>query len=491
MNQKGSAPVIILLIVVGILVIGGIWYYDIHKSPADVPQIQTGQSTLENSTTTGTSVSINSQTISVSSSVAVATTTQAVTCTFQTTDITDIPPLPYGFDWTSVTSTNTASVFGSIPVIFSSSTGEFLDSDAFSLEPFDSSSTTTLSGRTWFAPGNNLGDLDSYYRSALLQEGWSSQIDIDGYKIYGEQAGGYHGEVDGYVKVENDDIRTITLNYLFKEPGQPTYLIVFLSDITPLSEVISGYVQKCPHPDSGQLFTLSEPTDVSSQIIENPPSLVLSGGTGQFNGDNLTAGVNTIDGINFTVIPFYDIGQTYNNKIGVFEVEDPPYQAWYRFQNYKFVVQCGAQGYGCNMDAFDGDNEISSSSIGAAEAYGPISIETFSYGGRDYFVFNGTENCGTDGCNDNSVLYSNVNGSSTSPFLLWDNSWGWGDGNISQSSWGDEDAGQLEFAIAYNGNMFLIPTGYASVMELDASGNKIKEISQTSTSTIAEILSQG
>ncbi|MGC9598871.1 MAG: hypothetical protein ABSE18_00605 [Minisyncoccia bacterium] len=32
MNRKGFAPVVVVLIVVGILIVGGIWYYEAHKN---------------------------------------------------------------------------------------------------------------------------------------------------------------------------------------------------------------------------------------------------------------------------------------------------------------------------------------------------------------------------------------------------------------------------------------------------------------------------
>lgn len=58
MNQKGFAPVIVLLLVAGILVAGAIWYYvtpqSVSSQPASNLTIGSGMSLMEASTTTST-----------------------------------------------------------------------------------------------------------------------------------------------------------------------------------------------------------------------------------------------------------------------------------------------------------------------------------------------------------------------------------------------------------------------------------------------------
>jgi hypothetical protein len=183
----------------------------------------------------------------------------------------------------------------------------------------------------------------------------------------------------------------------------------------------------------------------------------------QFNGRTLNPGTNTIDGITFTVLPVYDLWQM--NRAG--ENADGDYLGGpqcYAFKDYTFTSSCDLHSP-CKINIFKDNNSVAAPEGFGILEYGPISAKTFSYDGRDYFIVHGTENCGTGGCNDDTDVYSNSSSSSDAPFLLWDNSWGWGDGNIGQSSWGDADGGALDFVVGYQGNTFFFPAGGSVVVD--------------------------
>ncbi|MGC9599638.1 MAG: hypothetical protein ABSE18_04610 [Minisyncoccia bacterium] len=221
MNRKGFVPIFLILAVIAVLAIaGGAWYYQSHHaSPVGNPSPQ---------------VAINTST--TASNLAAPTSTP---CNPNTSDFA-VPPLPpVGSDWIQSTS----------------SVGELVNPDAFSIWPRPSSTSGTLSGEEWSADGNGLGGWDiNYYYPILTQQGWSREAVVDGYDIWGLIASGYHDEIDGYVKVANGYLRAVTVNDYTSRSTEPNKLIVFASDIVPLSQITPNYQPICPVASSSPQF---------------------------------------------------------------------------------------------------------------------------------------------------------------------------------------------------------------------------------------------
>ena len=70
-----------------------------------------------------------------------------------------------------------------------------------------------MSGDKWFADGNGLGEGDrNYYYPILTRQGWQKETGVNGYRIDGIMADGYHDSIDGYVKVAGGYLRAVTIN---------------------------------------------------------------------------------------------------------------------------------------------------------------------------------------------------------------------------------------------------------------------------------------
>jgi len=219
----------------------------------------------------------------------------------------------------------------------------------------------------------------------------------------------------------------------------------------------------------------------TSPITEASSTLSLDVVGTSLDGKALKYGANTVDVITFTVLPIYSIGQTYNNQSQIREgdgyIDYHLYQSWYRFEDFKFI------NHDSQLEIYKGTDFVAGAP-GQSLEYGQISVKTFSYDDRDYFVFGSVVNCGNGGCEDRYTLYSYGNGTSAAPFKLWENSWGWGHGG--EKPYGTEHGGDLNFAIAYNGNIFLFPKAQP-IVELDGDGKALHSFNLGS-STIADVL---
>lgn len=119
----------------------------------------------------------------------------------------------------------------------------------------------SLNGKEWFSEQNiqeteKLWELDSsfekYYESELRKRGWTWNVYTNGYEIDGAAADGPTGSVWGYMKLDGDKIRTITLrreiiegNYQKEDPSAPVISCpckikfwVFVSDEVPLDNIL-------------------------------------------------------------------------------------------------------------------------------------------------------------------------------------------------------------------------------------------------------------
>ncbi|HTY39751.1 MAG TPA: hypothetical protein VMC43_01515 [Candidatus Paceibacterota bacterium] len=242
MNQKGFASRALLLFVIGALVFGACLWYIVNaytglqnnrllNSPISAPRTANCNKELKQCSD-GSVVGRQGPNCEFAACPPTTTsTTPSVTCAIDFSDFA-VPPLPpVGSDWIQSTS----------------SAGKFVNSDAFSIWPRPSSTGGSLSGERWFANGNGLGGWDrNYYYPILTRQGWSRETVVDGYEIYGMMADGYHGSIDGYVKIAGGYLRSITINDYTSNSTEPNKLIVFASDIVPLSKIIPDYQPNCP-----------------------------------------------------------------------------------------------------------------------------------------------------------------------------------------------------------------------------------------------------
>ncbi len=88
----------------------------------------------------------------------------------------------------------------------------------------------------------------------LESSGWSSSTRFGNYLISGVAAGGTRGLIEGYVRIENNLIRTIVFSYIYDGDW-----------ITPANE---PYYLKCPCSVNMTIF-ISEPVSLD-QYIPNP-----------------------------------------------------------------------------------------------------------------------------------------------------------------------------------------------------------------------------
>jgi hypothetical protein len=263
MNRRGFASIIILLSAVGILIIGGIWYYETHKPTPS--QVAATQNTMATSTISTSTVSATA----ASSSIACAT------------DFTDfgVPPLPTnapiststGYAWIPITPGNTREFYSLSSQSFSTAT-EVMYPNAFSAWP--ASLNLTLPGNEWVALTGNIAYLnDSYYAPILEQEGWThaSWVPIPG--------GGFqlNSETDGYIKVENGYFRSIVLSNVDGSPSYGTIVLAYESDIVPLSQVVPGSQPVCPSPAVKSLVNSTAPTSTAwlASIRQTSPEVVV------------------------------------------------------------------------------------------------------------------------------------------------------------------------------------------------------------------------
>jgi hypothetical protein len=176
------------------------------------------------------------------------------------------------------------------------------------------------------------------------------------------------------------------------------------------------------------------------------------------------------------------VGQTYNNLKEITEgdgvIDYHKYESRYRFEDFAFI------NHDREVGIYKGGHLVGAAP-GQSVEYGQLSIRTFSFYDRDYFVIRSAVNCGNGGCEDLSYICTYANGTSTPPFKLWDNSWGWGHGGAKP--YGSEDGGMLDFAIAFSDSIFLIPKGDFPIIQLGQNGKLLRSIT-VRTSTLAEIL---
>lgn len=268
-------------------------------------------------------------------------------------------------------------------------------------------------------------------------------------------------------------------------PASPTENVPARQGVTstePVNQASFAAGEKTSTTFAGVIPSSTVPSSTTDQAVScvnvQPSGSGYPNANFQFNGKMLAPGANTINGITFTVLPVYDIWQ----------LDQSNGSKCYSFNNFAFTASCD-QRSPCRVTILKNGNVVATPNGFGSLEYGPISAKTFSYNGRDYFIFHGTENCGTGGCNDDTDIFSNKSNGSTAPFLLWDNSWGWGDSAWGQQGWGDEDAGALSFVAGYQGNTFIFPAG-GSIIELDANGNRVFTINPSSSS-ITDILQGG
>jgi hypothetical protein len=258
MNRKGFTSIIIAIIIAVIILAGGVYWYFHRSSQKVAAQVPSTQSTVVASTNNAQSSS-------------------TTTCATNFSDFV-VPPLPTStFNWIQLTSANATSVYEYPPSF--SSTGEVLYPNAFS-DSGQPPLKIALPGDEWFSSIGDMGTLDNgYYQPLLQKNGWSKEIDIDGYKLYGEEAGGFHGESDGYIKIENGYFRSIVIYWLTASP-YPTNLLVYESDIVPLSDIISNYQPSCVEvgASASSTFTSSSTAQVGSFTVD--VSCDASGGNG-------------------------------------------------------------------------------------------------------------------------------------------------------------------------------------------------------------------
>jgi len=240
------------------------------------------------------------------------------------------------------------------------------------------------------------------------------------------------------------------------------------------------------HSPSSTPTPSSTITTSSLAVVEKEPSISLSP-INNFHGEGVIPGTNTIDGTTFIALPVYDIGETYNNRL---QIQDPTdgyldyhlYESLYRFEDFKFVNHFGSNGY--QVDIYKG-SDLVAKAPGQSHEYGAISIKTFSYGDRDYFVIGGAGNCGNGGCNFIYTLYSYGNGTSTAPIKIWENNWGWGHGGATP--FGSEHGGDLALVVAYQGGLVLFSADQPAV-RIDVNGKIVGHVTQNASTTIEDIL---
>lgn len=87
MNQKGFAPILILLILAGVLIVGGIWYYEAHQPTPSQSQNNIGQSASASTSTR------NTQSSSVTTTSTTSTPISAVSA------LTPTPPNTSSSSW--------------------------------------------------------------------------------------------------------------------------------------------------------------------------------------------------------------------------------------------------------------------------------------------------------------------------------------------------------------------------------------------------------
>jgi len=242
MKRRGFVSVVIVVVLAGLALVGGILYFIRQNKPGSTPSTPMHQATSTITTSTTT--------------IAPAASPSAATCEVNADDFA-VPPLPTSsVAWTLLTQANATSVYV-LPPSFSPSTGEFLYPDAVSMWP---SHKVLLPGKMWFVPEGDFGSVDSsYYMPILKKNDWSKRIDIGGYELDGVDAGGFHGIGDGYIKVENGYFRSVVVYWLTGAP-YPTNLLVYVSDIVPLSEIVPGYKPSCPDISSTQPAAFFKPS---------------------------------------------------------------------------------------------------------------------------------------------------------------------------------------------------------------------------------------
>jgi hypothetical protein len=150
-------------------------------------------------------------------------------CNSDVSSLNNIPSLPSGFEW-SVASTT-------------------LDGEFYS-NSFDNK--IALKGETWIATSTERTFwLDSYgnYVQARVKDGWSVEIDPGGHKLMGIAADGPISSSQGFLKTQNDNFRAIWI-MAKDESRTPALFEVFVSDITPVSQVIPDYKPNCPSSKS-------------------------------------------------------------------------------------------------------------------------------------------------------------------------------------------------------------------------------------------------
>jgi hypothetical protein len=110
---------------------------------------------------------------------------------------------------------------------------------------FNATSTlnSALPGKGWVSPTGNLDYLNAnFYGPILRQEGWihSAWVSVPGGGVQ------LNSEASGYIKVENGYFRSVVLSDLDGSPSYDTSILIFESDIVPLSGIVPGFQPICP-----------------------------------------------------------------------------------------------------------------------------------------------------------------------------------------------------------------------------------------------------
>ena len=233
MSRKGFSQRVVLIVILVLVVIGGVLYLILKRPIA----------TQNTKSLSGTASSTSVTHPVVSSS----TPSSGAGCATYFSDF-GVPSLPTStsaptsteYVWISSTPGNTYEFYELSSQSFSGTT-EVIYPNAFTAEP--ASLNTALPGSEWVSPTGNLADLDdSYYGPRLQQEGWthSSWVPIPG--------GGFqlNSEASGYIKVENGYFRSIVLSEIDGAPSYGTMVLVYESDIMPLSQIVPESQPVCP-----------------------------------------------------------------------------------------------------------------------------------------------------------------------------------------------------------------------------------------------------
>jgi len=177
----------------------------------------------------------NSGGIATSTQVANSTSTPIASCSSDTSELANVPPLPSNMQWTIATSSGATYSANWEVATSSNDANAIIFRDALN-------DNMSLQGKAWTATSNwdKPYQETATYLQVLEGYGWSPQINLGGGVLTGVDASGFSGGENGVIKIQNGYFRAIVAEYLRKG-----VMNIFVSDIAPISQIFPGYKWDC------------------------------------------------------------------------------------------------------------------------------------------------------------------------------------------------------------------------------------------------------